>query len=773
MTVNEELFNRGVRHAMLLEGLKDAEVARIGRFMAGPMQKDMVDQIMTASQIRNAPARAARYKRISKNLVAISKDSMSAIMKDTVSTLNDLGTMSATFASESLTNAIPFKYAPTMPGPNMLRAVVRNEPMNGKLVTTWFKELGEDLGSKVSQQINLGIVAGDSVDDMVRRIRGTRMNRYMDGVIGASRRNVEAVVRTQMTHVSNRSRSLLYEGNRDVIKGVQYVATLDSRTTDTCAGLDGKVFKPTEGPRPPLHIRCRSTTVPITKSWDELSKEFKSQRLGKVPESKVSKFRESMNGSVSGKTTYARWLKQQPVELQNMVLGKKRAELFREGRVHLTRFTNYGTFPPKELTIEQLLDLERTLGVRANRINEQIQQFLVKPTKARPPIERLAAPPPEPAPPPKPDAPKAPTKNPADMNGRELRNYIEEQLDGDPDYLKFLDVRAKERRLYEERRLRIRACNDKFKEYKRAKNRIVEDPDEIARLLKEHDELLKKYRAADEAHTASKEALKAASDKINPKIHKMMELPPERRSSFQRKIHKRKETATDATDTTDVGGRIANKELRSKVEEADDFMSRLIDKDAIDQQAGDSFTYGFNQLRGDARAYHWRGTVHVAKSDSVNTIVHEVMHAVEFHRGDQLKSSIAFLKRRARNSFAKDPKRGQNLSFRETISPHYDPRETGIVDDFTTPYIGKVYKSGWTDNFRSSEILSMGVGDMVDDAAYMLKADPDFFEHIVDRMRGIRGRNFGRGNDFTDDVLELGSNETFLRIGGFANKDFQ
>ena len=109
----------------------------------------------------------------------------------------------------------------------------------------------------------------------------------------------------------------------------------------------------------------------------------------------------------------------------------------------------------------------------------------------------------------------------------------------------------------------------------------------------------------------------------------------------------------------------------------------------------------------------------------------------------------------------KDPKRGQNISFRETIGKHYDPTESGIVDDFTNPYIGKVYKDGWTDNFRSSEILSMGVGNMVDDAgAYMLKADPDFFEHIVDRMRGIRGRNFGRGNDFTDDVLELGATNT-------------
>jgi uncharacterized protein with gpF-like domain len=41
-------------------------------------------------------------------------------------------------------------------------------------------------------------------------------------------------------------------------------AILDSRTTDYCAGLDGKVFKKTDAPTFPAHHNCRTHTVPIT-----------------------------------------------------------------------------------------------------------------------------------------------------------------------------------------------------------------------------------------------------------------------------------------------------------------------------------------------------------------------------------------------------------------------------------------------------------------------------------------------------------------------------
>ena len=45
MTVNDDLFDRAVRHAMLLEGVKDTEVKRISQFISGPFRKDLEETL--------------------------------------------------------------------------------------------------------------------------------------------------------------------------------------------------------------------------------------------------------------------------------------------------------------------------------------------------------------------------------------------------------------------------------------------------------------------------------------------------------------------------------------------------------------------------------------------------------------------------------------------------------------------------------------------------------------------------------------------------------
>ena len=50
--------------------------------------------------------------------------------------------------------------------------------------------------------------------------------------------------------------------------------------------------------------------------------------------------RASKDGPVSAKRTYSGWLRDQPAEFQDQVLGKERGKLFREGGLSLDRFTD-------------------------------------------------------------------------------------------------------------------------------------------------------------------------------------------------------------------------------------------------------------------------------------------------------------------------------------------------------------------------------------------------------------------------------------------------
>ena len=66
------------------------------------------------------------------------------------------------------------------------------------------------------------------------------------------------IARTAVTEASASAREATYAANADVLRGVQIVATLDSRTTQVCRHYDGKVFPVNEGPG----RRSTSTVAP-------------------------------------------------------------------------------------------------------------------------------------------------------------------------------------------------------------------------------------------------------------------------------------------------------------------------------------------------------------------------------------------------------------------------------------------------------------------------------------------------------------------------------
>ena len=218
------------------------------------------------------------------------------------------------------------------PAAGTVYSAALSRPMQGRYLRDWFSTLAANKQRAVEDAIRIGIVEGETVNDIVRRLRGTRAARYRNGIMSIHRRHAEAITRTAVNHVVTNARRNVFDKNADIVKGWQYVATLDGRTTDICMSLDGQVYATREeGPTPPQHINCRSTITPVMKSWKELG--FKAKEL---PEGT----RASMNGQVSAKETYQTWLKKQPARFQDEVLGKTKGKLFRNGDVTLDRFVD-------------------------------------------------------------------------------------------------------------------------------------------------------------------------------------------------------------------------------------------------------------------------------------------------------------------------------------------------------------------------------------------------------------------------------------------------
>ena len=123
------------------------------------------------------------------------------------------------------------------------------------------------LADGLKHDMLVGIMAGKSEQHMADDI----MSRCGVGAFEARR-----LVRTETTCVANMAE--LYGYKELDIDEYEFSACLDSRTSDLCCELDGKVFKRNSAQAgvnlPPMHPFCRSTTLPVLPSEEDLDKEL-------------------------------------------------------------------------------------------------------------------------------------------------------------------------------------------------------------------------------------------------------------------------------------------------------------------------------------------------------------------------------------------------------------------------------------------------------------------------------------------------------------------
>ncbi len=197
----------------------------------------------------------------------------------------------------------------------------------GYSLTSLFKTFSERNTIRVLAVINNSYWAGETQMQMIRRIRGTKANKYKDGLLSTTARYAGVIARTANNHVSAQARQATYKANDDVVSKWEFVATLDRRTTNICRFNDGKTYDIGTGPIPPLHAGCRSADEPVVNPKFTLP---------------VGKGTRASSGASGGKQVqdqdYYTWLGTQPKWFQQEVLGKAKTELFRKGGLSADEF---------------------------------------------------------------------------------------------------------------------------------------------------------------------------------------------------------------------------------------------------------------------------------------------------------------------------------------------------------------------------------------------------------------------------------------------------
>ena len=145
----------------------------------------------------------------------------------------------------------------------------------------------EKLINTLHTEMTQGFIRGDSLEYITKRITA-KMN--------VSKSNVKRLVRTESA--AYRSKAQLKAFQDLEVEKYQVLATLDSRTSEICQDMDGKVFdfKDYEigTTAPPFHVNCRSVTIPYFDNEEE------GERTARDPETGKTIY-------VSDKMTYKEW----------------------------------------------------------------------------------------------------------------------------------------------------------------------------------------------------------------------------------------------------------------------------------------------------------------------------------------------------------------------------------------------------------------------------------------------------------------------------------
>jgi SPP1 gp7 family putative phage head morphogenesis protein len=285
------------------------------------------------------------------------------IGKKTAADMNGLADVEVQKLTTSVDNAVGVNLSAAM-APQQLEAIANTKTLlvQGATQGDWWSKQSADLQHNFSTQIKLGMAQGKTIPDMVKATKDLINTKHAG--------HAEALVRTATATVQSAAQKKYFDANSDILKGIQWCATLETRRTClTCASLDGKAWTypgldpighaiKFPGFPPSPHFNCRCVLIPVMRSWAELANvKVKAQDNAKVEELFQKKLiekgytpekaaqiqmnqRASMDGQVAKTLNYSDWLKSRPIEQQQQVLGQQRWQLWHDGKASIDQMVD-------------------------------------------------------------------------------------------------------------------------------------------------------------------------------------------------------------------------------------------------------------------------------------------------------------------------------------------------------------------------------------------------------------------------------------------------
>jgi len=125
------------------------------------------------------------------------------------------------------------------------------------------KDVTEEMRNKIKSQIRLGIINGESVPKIVKRLVSKNLPK---GVMEKSTERAKVIVRTELARAHVEGRMYYYQG-----VGVKKVQVIGKGVDcPICGAHIGEIYDIDDAPRPPFHPNCTCDIVAVITVGKEL-----------------------------------------------------------------------------------------------------------------------------------------------------------------------------------------------------------------------------------------------------------------------------------------------------------------------------------------------------------------------------------------------------------------------------------------------------------------------------------------------------------------------
>lgn len=351
LTANEKLVDMFMERAIDLLRLEAGTRDKVLVFLA-ELERELVG--LVAKIDPTGTPDAARQKKRLADLLAEVQGTIRGTYRDASTLLareiREIIDAEATWTGNAINTATRASFVDAGLTRGFLQTLVSDVLIQGAASKDWWGRQAGGLADKFADQMRAGMALGEANGKLIERVRGKT---GQPGIMNLARSSAERLVRASVQAAANTAREATYDENADLISALEWSATLDTRTSPWCIVRDGLKYTPKEhrpmghtvpwleGPGK-VHWGCRSTSVPVLKSWRDLGIDE-----DEIPETT----RASMDGQVPAAMTFEQWLKKQSVLRQNSVLGEGKAQLWRDGKIQFRDLLDQNGRP---LTTEQL-----------------------------------------------------------------------------------------------------------------------------------------------------------------------------------------------------------------------------------------------------------------------------------------------------------------------------------------------------------------------------------------------------------------------------------